>query len=275
MMKFARKLLALMMAACMLLGTIATAAATGTETGTGSSGGSQIQDNKVSDLTNLPDPLEGVEVTPPYISAQGESILMTKENELLLYSSNRTENENGAADDAYHIFEEMTSATSYASVKTTSGHTPALDLSLVTAVALDATDNGSDDHVAYLGVAGKNTLRVVLYNARTNTTAATLDIGTVGDWIKDVDQWAYKTFFSITAGDYDNDGIDEIACTDANMGVQMIEIGTGSGSALTLTEVRNHIRSGKSLSGSLICLNYSRVQTRMQLCIARNASPAV
>ena len=37
-------------------------------------------------------------------------------------------------------------------------------------------------------------------------------------------QCSYKTLFSVTAGDYDADGIDEIACTDADMGVQMVEI---------------------------------------------------
>lgn len=42
-----------------------------------------------------------------------------------------------------------------------------------------------------------------------------------------MEQYAYKSLISITAGDYDGDGIDEIACTDANMGVQTVEIQAG------------------------------------------------
>ena len=108
----------------------------------------------------------------------------------------------------------------------------------VTAVALDACGNGTDDHIAYLGVkafdsndhgdnayrVGEQVLMLVLYNARQHPTVATLQLGSVKSWIGQVEQYAYKSLISITAGDYDGDGIDEIACTDANMGVQTVEI---------------------------------------------------
>ena len=156
-------------------------------------------------------------------------------------------------DDFLHIFEKMDGSTSYKTGDTANSNAPApaLDLSFVTAVALDATDSGRDDHVAYLGVKDYDSgdankpnydkeLRLVLYNARTNTTVAMLSLGDVSSWIGSVEQWAYKTFISVTAGDYDGDGVDEIACTDANMGVQMVEIGVGEGSSLTLTKGRRY-----------------------------------
>lgn len=55
-----------------------------------------------------------------------------------------------------------------------------------------------------------------------------------------MEQYSYKTFFSVTAGDYDGDGIDEIACTDHNMGVQMIEINAENASALTLSKSKRY-----------------------------------
>lgn len=95
-----------------------------------------------------------------------------------------------------------------------------------------------EDHVAYLGVKafdsndkganagrfGEQVLMLTLYNARKNRVVDTIEIGDVKDRINSVQHYAYKTLISVTAGDYDGDGIDEIACTDADMGVQMIEI---------------------------------------------------
>ena len=67
-------------------------------------------------------------------------------------------------------------------------------------------------------------LMLVLYNARKNTTVATLELGSVKSWISELEQYAYKTFFSVTAGDYDGDGVDEIACTDGNMDISLVDI---------------------------------------------------
>ena len=160
---------------------------------------------------------------------------MSKENELLLYTSNK----NGLSqkDDFVTVFEKMTSETSYAEEGSVS---PELDLFFVTAVALNASDNGTDDHIAYLGVKafdgndgganagrfGEQVLMLTLYNARIGLVVDTIELGSVKGWVDQVEQYSYKTLFSVTAGDYDGDGIDEIACTDANMGVQMVEIDT-------------------------------------------------
>lgn len=227
-MKFVKRLLAVTMAASMLLSTAFTAAATDTAEKT------EFKDSSISDLMNVHNlnPLTGNE-TEPFNAAPDASILMTKENELLLYSSNVTKN----GKDAAHIFEKMDAETSYA---LGSAAAPELGLSFVTAVALNAAGNGTDDHVAYLGVKDAKTLRLVLYNARKSKTVASMDIGDVSSWIKDVDHYAYKTFVSVTAGDYDNDGIDEIACTDHNMGVQLIEISKDGDSGLSLTKSKRY-----------------------------------
>ena len=223
-MNLVKKTLAAVLAAGLLLSTAFTAVAVETEEKP------EIIDSSVSDLMQVDqvDPLTGTE-TPPFNAAPDASILMTKENELMLYFSNLSKN----SKDANRYLEKMDENTSYTLTGSTS---PELGLSFVTAVALDATDNAKDDHVAYLGVKDAKTLRLVLYNADKNQTVASLDLGDVSSWIGDVDHWAYKSFISVTAGDYDNDGIDEIACTDHNMGVQIIEVNVKDGSEQILSK---------------------------------------
>lgn len=242
-MKPLKKLFAILLATVILLSTVFTAAATEAAENPAN------KDSNISDLMNLGsiNPLPK-DVTAPFNAAPDSNILMTKENELLLYTSNKKGS--STKDDFVKVFEQMTQDTSY---KVKGNISPELDLFFVTAVALDASGNGTDDHIAYLGVkafdkndganakrAGEQVLMLVLYNARKNTTVATLELGSVENWIDDLEQYAYKTFFSVTAGDYDGDGIDEIACTDHDMGVQMVEINADDPSALTLSKGKRY-----------------------------------
>ena len=242
-MKRVKKMLAMMLATAILLSTAF--AATAAET----TGQTENQGSKVSDVINVgnKNPLPE-DVTAPFNAAQDSPVLMSKENELLLYTSNKK----GLSekDDFVTVFEQMTQDTSY----TGDGEiSPELDLFFVTAVALNASGNGTDDHIAYLGVKafdgndggtnakrwGEQVLMLVLYNARRNHVVDTIELGSVKGWINQVEQYSYKTLFSVTAGDYDGDGIDEIACTDANMGVRMIEI-NADGDNLTLSKAKHY-----------------------------------
>ncbi len=246
-MKTVKRVLAMMLVIGILLATALSVAATEAE------GNTEVnvenKDATISDLMNAHkvNPLQGDE-TDPFNGAQGSSILMDKENELLLYTSNKKGL--STKDDFVTVFEQMNASTSYAGEGSVS---PELDLFFVTAVALNASGNGTEDHIAYLGVkafdsddgganagrSGEKVLMVVLYNARKNHVVDTIEIGSVKDWVSKVEQYSYKTLFSVTAGDYDGDGIDEIACTDHNMGVQLIEIDT-SGSALSLNKTKRY-----------------------------------
>ena len=76
-----RRMLAMMLAASILMSTVAMA----TETAIKAKNGDEIKDNTVSDMLNVGNPLTGNE-TPPFISMNGESLLLNKENELLLFS---------------------------------------------------------------------------------------------------------------------------------------------------------------------------------------------
>ena len=196
-----------------------------------------LPDSSISDLMNSGsvNPLTGDE-TLPFNSAPNAATLMNKENELLLYTSNKYGKD--TSDDFIAVFENMDQNTSYAG---DGSKVPELDLFFVTAVALNASGNGTDDHIAYLGVkafdendgganAGREderALMLVLYDARKDRTVDTIELGSVDSWIDDLEHYSYKTIFSVTAGDYDGDGVDEIACTDHDMGVQLIEINKG------------------------------------------------
>ena len=240
MMKRIKKLLALALAMSLLLSVAFPAAATETA---GQDNGADISDLMNAGAVN---PLTGNE-TDPFNAAAGANILMNKENELLLYTSNKK----GVSgkDDFVTVFQQMTQDTSYAKE---GSDCPELDLFFVTAVALDASGNGTDDHIAYLGVkafdandginagrVGEQVLMLVLYDARNKWVVDTIELGDVTQWINKVEHYAYKTFFSVTAGDYDGDGVDEIACTDHNMGVQFIEI-DAEGKDLTLWAATNY-----------------------------------
>lgn len=227
-MKIIKKILAALLMASILLSTVLPIAAFEvTDVG-------QIIDSGISGIMNSAsdNPLKGDE-SLPFNSAQGSPVLINKENELLLYTSNK--HGRSEKDDFITIFEHMDQNSSYLGE---GDICPEIDMFFVTAVALDASGNGTEDHVAYLGVKafdsndkganatrfGEQVLMLTLYNARKNRVVDTIEIGDVKDWINSVQHYAYKTLISVTAGDYDGDGIDEIACTDADMGVQMIEI---------------------------------------------------
>ena len=205
----------------------------------------EIKDSSISDLMNSgsTNPLTGNE-TLPFNSAPGASILMNKENELLLYTSNKYNKDKN--DDFITVFEQMDQNKSYVGEGSIN---PSLDLFFVTAVALNASGNGTDDHIAYLGVkafdkndvdyddrmrAGEQVLMLVLYNARKDRVVAKIEIGSVKSWASYVEQYAYKTLFSITAGDYDGDGVDEIACTDEDMGVAVFRVHTDDDGDMSL-----------------------------------------
>ena len=83
-MKLVKRLSALLLAVCILLSTAFTATATEDEEDT------QIKGSSGFDLMNVGtiNPLSGSE-TAPYIAAADSPVLMSKENELLLYTSNK------------------------------------------------------------------------------------------------------------------------------------------------------------------------------------------
>ena len=136
-MKVVKKILAVILTASFLLSTVLTVAATEAENKVGNN------DSGIAALMNAPkvNPLTGNE-TLPFNAAPGSPVLMNKENELLLYTSNKKGEP--TKDDFVTVFEQINESTSYVGEGSV---TPELDLFFVTAVALNAFGNGTDDHI--------------------------------------------------------------------------------------------------------------------------------
>ena len=123
-MKIGKKIVILLLAVSFLLNTAITAVAIESE------GTETTNDSGISALMNAAsvNPLTGTE-TAPFVSAPDSSVLMSKENELLLYTSNKKGL--SAKDDFVTVFEKMNEGTSYTGESEVS---PELDLFFVTAV---------------------------------------------------------------------------------------------------------------------------------------------
>ncbi|MDO4566707.1 MAG: FG-GAP repeat protein, partial [Oscillospiraceae bacterium] len=85
-------------------------------------------------------------------------------------------------------------------------------LSYMEAVAFDPTGSGRDDHIAYVGFnPDSSCIAAWVLNTRTGRASAIYDIATA-KWMSEDEpgQYSAPNFFSITAGDYDGDGIDTL-----------------------------------------------------------------
>ena len=164
-----------------------------------------------------PDDFEKYPDKHPFTASKDENFMMVKENELLLYYSKKNNNSYGT-----RIYENFNQTTSFKDAA--NGSEENIELSFVTAVSVDITGSGRKDHVIYYGVNKDKKLTLVIYNAVDRKYYARLEIGDVSSWIDEMHLWSYKSFINITAGDYDGNGIDEIACTNANNGVEIIEV---------------------------------------------------
>jgi len=83
-------------------------------------------------------------------------------------------------------------------------------MAYVTGIAFDPLGSGRKDHIAYVGLDTKNkVIKVWVLNSLTGerTAEVALTSTITSDWIQ-LTQCDYRAFFTITAGDYDNDGKD-------------------------------------------------------------------
>lgn len=88
------------------------------------------------------------------------------------------------------------------------------DADYVSSKAFDPDGKGHDYMVASTGLRNKKTV-VWTYNTKTGKKGTVIDIdmgtGDNSDWFGSISQWEYTGFFTLTAGDFDGDGADELA----------------------------------------------------------------
>ena len=147
---------------------------------------------------------------------------ISPQNELLKIFTGGDRNTGSTTNDAY-ITEGFqlgtTMVNDYSDAGTVIRHTdnPVEKYSYMQAVAFDPDGIGRDTHVAYVGYDSKNsTIRMGVYDAVNGKAAENTRWVADAPWIGMQDgtfimQFNAYNFMSITAGDYDGDGIDDLA----------------------------------------------------------------
>lgn len=123
----------------------------------------------------------------------------------------------------------------------------------VSTKAYDPTGQGHDYMVAMVGLKNGN---VVVWNYDTRTKSQGSDYvvtmsGHDRDWFGSIDQWEYTGFFTLTSGDFDGDGDDEIAVYVPQRGGPYVRILTDTGSG-SFAQVGRDIRYDEFMEGANI-----------------------
>ena len=161
---------------------------------------------------------EGYEKNGPTLdgSIVNDEMLSVVQNEAVMFFA-----ENGSESAKYSVVDKMlTNGTSGNSTPLRYASTN-VATSYVAGVAFDGISNNPNGNKivdrksfgAFVGlkkIDGKTSLFMWTYDIRNGGVIATRNLGTA-TWFDDVSQFAFKNFMSITAGDFDGDGTDNIA----------------------------------------------------------------
>ncbi len=169
-------------------------------------------DTSVLDMFDSSEPVEYKKNVNPYGYAQGESFMMSPQNELLLLSSyNRNDSANAKLSNKWYSGYTKASNpmsaidhSSYSPFESSGSYGSNQAFAYTEAVAFDPFGTGRDDHVAYLAMLNDGT--VITYVMDVNTGACTTEWG-IGDasHLVDIQNYEAGNFFSITAGNYSTD----------------------------------------------------------------------
>ena len=193
---------------------------------------------------------EGMEedTTNPTNTQKEQSVMLSTQEELLLYASAKTGNSE-ATQNTYYLTQNIDADTPADGIKSSplSQNSVMSDhVSYVTAVAFDAEGSGRNAYVAYVGVKrysdGHNWIVMWAQNTADNSRSSLQQIAWA-DWLAynsdSMTQALARNFFSITAGDYDDDGVDTVVINvpdDNSTNASVREFSYSSGK---FTELKN------------------------------------
>lgn len=175
----------------------------------------------------------------PYSVGKNENFLLSEQNELLFYVSRDASSSSGGNKATEYIYDEyepdyretksnINSINDYTATRTeinldksgpsgSASQLKASRLNYVQAVGFNPTGSGRNDYVAYVGSSNYQDggtwithVLVIVQNAKTGAECS-IDLGSA-EWLKsvDLDYYAGSAYFTVTAGDYDNDGKDTL-----------------------------------------------------------------
>lgn len=179
-----------------------------------------------------PEGFDPNEEANPYGDGKNEVIMMTKENELLLWRGFPNNN----ALDTFNFYENVgENLYSGTTASNTWYKSHDFNANYASAAAIRMKSTGRESYIAMLYVTvqsstGTAYLNVALRDAQQNP-------GSANDWnyvniykesipwdIYALPHYAYKNFISMTVGDFDGDGTDDIAFTDVDMSVTVLNL---------------------------------------------------
>lgn len=107
------------------------------------------------------------------------------------------------------------------------------DVNMMVSKAYDPDGSGHDYMAAVLGISGDSKLVLWYYNTRTKEKSERYTVHQFGgegaDWFGSINQWEYTSYFTLTAGDFDGDGGDELAVYVPERGNPYVQILKPSG----------------------------------------------
>ena len=200
-----------------------------------SSANSTSTNNMMNMLLNQnqtsPEGYDPNEEANPYGNGKNEVIMMTTENELLLWRSFPNKN----ALDTFNFYENV-GANLYSGTAASNKWDQSHDFNAnyASAAALRMKSTGRESYIAMLYVtvdsAGKADLVVALRDATQNPSSKnswnySCIYSKQIPWdIYELEHYNYKNFISMTVGDFDGDGTDDIAFTDVDMSVTVLNL---------------------------------------------------
>ncbi len=180
--------------------------------------------NQFSNILDLgstkPEGLDDANTTP-YGTKMNQQFLLSEQNELLLQTSHDTNNGNNNSNNQWNYYDTIENG-NFSFGDTSQSFGSELDsLSFPEAIAYDPTGSGRKDHIAYIGFDGTSkTISMYVVNTTNNSVSETKQLADA-KWLYNTSPAQYQAmnFFSITAGDYDNDGQESVVvylCGDSD-----------------------------------------------------------
>ena len=194
------------------------------------------EDEKFSRILNvantIPNGYNESDTSNPYMKVKDRSFLLNKQDELLLYTQwddggttmgtvqqnimdtyypyNKEKGRTTTVPKDTDSYKESNSVAASPTMEDPKKSTDLNWMAYVTGIAFDPKGTGHKDHVAYVGLnTAQNAIMTWVLDTTTKTYSepAVVNEGITTNWIH-LTEYAAHAFFSITAGDYDNDGCD-------------------------------------------------------------------
>jgi len=182
-------------------------------------GASSMSDQILNLNATKPSNYDSLAATDPYSKGTNNQFLLNERNRLMLY---QTENDNyyvertingnftlsDDPDSSHNIdYQPMSEIRDTSKASTTNLSNTTKTMAFVSSISYNPTGSGNRDHAAFVGIdAVDQKVKVWVQNTSTGATSAAVTLGDEAvSWNKNITQYNYHAFLTLTAGNYDGD----------------------------------------------------------------------